>query len=167
MFNPGEGDTWKDSGIRSVLMSNAKSYDLSSEVMLTKQGSETDSEHIERIHSLFQHRQNQAINKLFDVLRKQRPVQSPTIPPSPSYDMYFNMSVAIAAVREQFQNWHNNRLFMAYLENVSTVMTRQPVLAVSIPRYVLTSPCEKNSLSDNPRHFQFAQHLRRRPAQYG
>jgi hypothetical protein len=153
VFNLDRGSTWKESAIRSTLLNNAKSYQSSAEARLPKQGSETNSQHASRIHSLFQHRQNQAINKLFDVLRQQWPVPSPSIPPSSDYDTYFNTSAAIIAVREHFRDWYSNRLFLEYLAHVSTIMTRQPALAVPSPRYILTSPYKKDSLGDDVRHF--------------
>jgi hypothetical protein len=115
VFNLGRGDTWKESDIRSTLMNNAKSYDSSAEARLPKKGSETNKQHAKRIYSLFQHRQNQAINKLFTVLKARWPVQNPTIPPSPEYDTYFTTSRAITAVEDHFKNWYNNRLFLEYL----------------------------------------------------
>jgi hypothetical protein len=61
-FNLDRGDTWKETDIRNDLINNAKSYDLSAEVRLPKQGPETNSYHANRIHSLFQHRKTQATN---------------------------------------------------------------------------------------------------------
>jgi hypothetical protein len=51
----------------------------------------------------------------------------------------------MTAVTAKFQTWHRNRLFMEYLEQSSTLMTRQEAIAVQAPRAVHVAPPRRHS----------------------
>ncbi|KAI4686606.1 uncharacterized protein J4E84_005887 [Alternaria hordeiaustralica] len=153
-FQLGEGHEYHEATIRAILQNRSKSFDTSEEARLPRQGAETKRQHHTRILLLFETRQNNAIQKFISDLQSQWPVRSPTVPSADEYSTYLNVTTAMTTVRSKFQHWFNNRLFMQYLHNLSTIMARQATSSVVVSPYLLTLPPIKNSrLNDDIRHY--------------
>jgi hypothetical protein len=152
-YDLSKGDSFNKTAIRNTVLSNTKAFADSDEAKLPKQESETEQQHHDRMLSTFQEKQTSAIQEFVYHLDEQWPIQSPITPLSSACDTYINVSTAMTDVRDKFQHWFSNCLFMDYLGRVSAVMARQAVSHVLAPRYLLTLPPNKSCLNDTTRHF--------------
>ncbi|KAH7388677.1 hypothetical protein BKA66DRAFT_569000 [Pyrenochaeta sp. MPI-SDFR-AT-0127] len=152
-FSLSRGDTWSTTEIRSVIQRTTKRYDDSAEARLPKQGSETNKQHLQRIHSLFQNRQNKATGEFLSNVQQQWPIRKPSRPLSTEIDTYLDTSAAMKEILVIFRVWWDNREFLKYLEKVSTAMSHQTVLGVYTPHYIIKLPTTKPILNDDVRYF--------------
>ncbi|KAF1941797.1 hypothetical protein EJ02DRAFT_490907 [Clathrospora elynae] len=153
VFDLARGDCFNSSEIRTIIQRGAKTYKSSAEAMLPKQGSETNQQHSNRIHTLFQQHQGGAMKTFLEDLQRQWPTQNPSAPASTEISTYFAPQAAIASIGDSFKAWFLNRQFLEYLEQLSAKLARQVTLGVPTPHYVLTLPTKENGLSDSVRHF--------------
>jgi hypothetical protein len=153
IFELARGHTWEDHQIRTILHDNAKSFDDSAEARLPKEESEDDEKHNARIQLLFHKQKDNAIRNCLNALEKQWPVRSPSMPVSSEHGTYLNLSSAITKIQETFEHWFNNRLFMEYLAQLSSIVARQKALGVPEPQYSFTPPIYQNSVDENDRTF--------------
>lgn len=147
------GNTWNASEIQSIIHRTMKSYSDSAEARLPRQGSETNKQHLSRIRSLFNNRQNAAAQNFLTALGQQWPVRQPAMPSLAETNTYLGTSAAMTNIRNKFKTWWDNREFLEYLNKVSMTMTHQTVLKISTSRYMFTAPTTKAILSDDVRHF--------------
>lgn len=144
-FDLSTGDRWQVKEIENAVRAARKAFDNSEEARLPKQGAETDQTHTDRLIRLYQSRQQTAENTFVTELERQWPVAKPVPPTSPNTHAYVNVSSAMSAITAKFQTWHRNRLFMEYLEQISTLMTRQEAIAVQAPPAVHVAPPRKHN----------------------
>ncbi|USP74172.1 hypothetical protein yc1106_01446 [Curvularia clavata] len=153
LFNLNMGDTFRAEQVRHVLRQNARSFDESDEAMLPRKDHESDRKHEQRIEALFHDRKEKAIERVVDVLRRQRLRQSPNVELKKEYTTYINLTKAMVNIRDCFQNWYNNHSFLDYLEQLGGIMACQKVFGVPSLHYYLTTPQNKARPSTNDRYF--------------
>jgi hypothetical protein len=144
-FDLSTGDSWQAKDIEDAVRAARKAFQDSEEARLPKLGAETNHEHNNRLTRLHQDRQETAEKTFVTELKRQWPVAKPVPPITLDTYTYFNVSNAMTAVTAKFQTWHRNRLFMEYLDQISTLMTRQEVIAVQAPRAIHIAPPRKDS----------------------
>jgi hypothetical protein len=147
-----DGEHFSRSKIYNTAESAAKKFENSTEARSPKKKSETDDQHSRRLRDLFQNRVEQAIQTFISGLEKQWPIDNPSTPTSQKINTYLNVSTAMTKVFEQFARWHSNRLFSMYLTNMESMVARQPVTSIPLPRHILKGPEKKRSMLNMPRY---------------
>ena len=132
-FDLSAGDRWQAKEIENAVRAAGKVFDDSEEAKLPKHGAETNQEHNDRLTRVYRSRQKTAEKRFVTELERQWPVAKPVPPTNPDAYTYVNVSSAMTAVTAKFQTWYRNRLFMEYLDQISTLMTRQEAIAVQAP----------------------------------
>ncbi|RMZ73552.1 very large low complexity [Pyrenophora seminiperda CCB06] len=143
-FHLSSGDFWQAQKIEKAVRASSGAFHNSEEAKLPKRGAETNREHEDRLIRLHQSRRAIAQNTFVTKLKRQWPVANPVPPTTSDTDTYVNVSSAMKAVTAQFQTWYHNRLFMEYLEQISTLMTRQEAIAVQVPCAICIAPPRKH-----------------------
>ncbi|RYO29176.1 hypothetical protein AA0111_g6158 [Alternaria arborescens] len=152
-YDLNQGHDFNKNAIWITVSNNTKDFTDSDEASLPKRESETERDHHKRMNAEFQKNKTKAIEEFVKNLKNQWPRQTPNVPSAVKYATYLNVSSAMTTIRNQFDRWFNNRLFMQYLDQLSAVMARQTVACVPAARYVLTLPPKKENLKDTDRHF--------------
>ncbi|KAI4913140.1 hypothetical protein J4E85_010873 [Alternaria conjuncta] len=163
-FELAKGHVFHQTTIENILHNNAKPFEDSREAMSPKSASETEEQHHNRMNSLFRQRKNSAIQNFVSGLKKQWPIQVPTLPQAAAIDTYVNVSDAMVTIRNHFYSWYDNHLFMEYLGKLSTIMARQVASPVVTPQHILTSPPKQPQLSDSTRHLSVLDVFALRPS---
>ncbi|KAG9186948.1 hypothetical protein G6011_10056 [Alternaria panax] len=148
-----QGHSFNENTIRRMVLNNTKAFRDSDEANLPKRELETEQQHHNRMNTAFQKNQTSAIRRFVSNLNDQWPSRSPVMPSATEYFNYLNVSSAMTIIRNQFQQWFNNRLFMQYLDQLSEIMAREAATHVPAVRYGLTSLLKKGHLDDTSRHF--------------
>ncbi|RAQ98973.1 hypothetical protein DDE82_008722 [Stemphylium lycopersici] len=155
-FHLFRGDKFKSEEIEMIIRSSAKSFDDSAEMRLPKTHDESDTAHESRVESLFNDRQNNAIQRFTNDLKAQGYTINPRTPSAAEYETYLRPSTAMPKVQQHFEEWFNNHRFLEYLGKLSDIMARQAASGVSSPSYRLALPQQKNCLGDGVRHVSIA-----------
>ncbi|KAF6803347.1 hypothetical protein CMUS01_15112, partial [Colletotrichum musicola] len=68
-------------------------------------------------------KKNEAVNGLVTCLKSQWPCRMPTVPSNheqwPFWNKYVNISAALPSIQLRFKEWHDNMLFVQYLERIA------------------------------------------------
>jgi hypothetical protein len=147
-FDLGRGSEWAHGEIQNIVWSATKSFEDSTEAAIPKLESENNSQHINRIRSLFKNRQNEAVDAFIDSLNRQWPVRKPTIPSAPAIKKYLNASKAMPEVTAKFKSWYRNRQFLDYLQQTSAAMAQQNVIAIIPPQPKLSVRLDTHRTED-------------------
>ncbi|KAI8936437.1 hypothetical protein NX059_006844 [Plenodomus lindquistii] len=153
MFELSVGKSFVASEIRDIAEQDVKSFDWSAEADFPKQDSETEQQHDNRIRSLFESRQNDAVQNFVTSLQNQWPVRKPVEPTDEGVSTYINAGLAMANVNSKFERWYDNQEFDRYLQNLEVTMARQPWTGISPVLYALSSPRPSLRLDDKARIF--------------
>jgi hypothetical protein len=68
-------------------------------------------------------------------------------------DKYVNTSEAMGGVTGKFKKWWQNRLFMAYLQQLSAVMAREGCIPIAPPPYMASPLLKKTIIKDTAKSF--------------
>jgi hypothetical protein len=119
---------------------------------LPSRSGETNLQHSRRRNALFRKNKTAASNEFMANLRRQWPCKIPTKPSGKNIETYLDMSVAMSRVIPSFATWHDNGLFLGYLDELSSVLARAPILNIPKPHYELEPSRQKQKLSDESRY---------------
>jgi hypothetical protein len=144
-FNLSKGSTWQQHEISMLVQSSAKSFDDSAEARIPKQGTETESQHINRIQTLFQERRDEAVRAFMTDLKLQWPIENPIAPTMPTIHTYIDVSSSMPSIKARYKTWHLNRRFEEYLQQTSDLMAKQNASVVARPQPVSSVLMRKNS----------------------
>ncbi|KUJ21678.1 uncharacterized protein LY89DRAFT_637548 [Mollisia scopiformis] len=110
---------------------------------LKKKPYEKNNQFVNRRQSEFQRNQDKALNALATALKEQWPCEVPTMPGQEqrkTIDAYMNVEQAVQLAKPRFKVWFENRRYLKYLEDISTVLSVQSVKPVPRPSYVKKVP---------------------------
>ncbi len=145
------GAVYGRSELQTIVQRAQKSYESSAEARMPKEGTETATQHLTRIRTLFQTRQAKEISDFLSAIQAQWPVREPVIPLSSQ--TYFDPSSVTSGIKGKFKRWWDNREFFQYLDQLSATMRGQVTIGTPTPRLVFEFPVKKLPLSDHVRQF--------------
>ena len=145
-FKLASGDTWRSNEIQSIVQRQLFGFKFSAESRLPRQSYETERQHLSRIESLFENRQDTAIQSFMDALQKQWPIRRLSTPNTAAISDFLDIRAAMKDISATCEDWYDNREFWEYLDHVSRLCARHPVIPVNQPGYVLPIPIEKETL---------------------
>ncbi|KAH7080409.1 hypothetical protein BKA63DRAFT_464782 [Paraphoma chrysanthemicola] len=152
-FDLSEGEICKAGTIKGYAEKAKKKFNGSSESKMPKQTLETNAQHSTRIRALFNSNSSGAVQSFTSSLCSQWPCSQPIAPNTAAIETYVKVSDAMTTTSEKFTAWYNNRQFSHYLENLSAMVARLPVVAIPSPRNKLTAPERKFSLKNATHSF--------------
>ena len=152
-FHLSKGSTWKPKEIETVIRNVCNGFDDSEEAKLPKVGSETNKQHIDRISALYRSHRDVAVGAFVADMNRQWPSANPSSPAAPEIPRYIDVSAAMRGITANFEAWYCNRQFVAYLQQMSALMTRQNVSAIQLPSPLHSAPPQKPKLEDARKMF--------------
>lgn len=152
-FSLRDGHTWDGDKIRQVITLHSKGLEQSPESQLPVEASDSKSQHLEKINSIFKQKFHIAMTKFLDSLKRKWPTNRPAKPSSSEISSYFNMQEAMNAVTEKYSAWNSNRLFLSYLGKVSKLIASQKVESILAPCYLTAVPAQSQLLDKAARYY--------------
>lgn len=152
-FNLAAGDTWRSDEIQSIVQRQLLPFCVSTESRLPRQGHETEQQHLSRIRSLFQNRQDTATKSFMVALQQQWPVRRLSTPTSAAISKSLDVSAAMEEILVKCKDWYDNRELWQYLDRVSRLCAHHAVSLINQPRYILPMPIKKEALPYRLRKF--------------
>jgi hypothetical protein len=144
-FDLGEGRVWVQSVIGDIVWKATKTFDDSAEAKTPKSGSETNSQHINRIEALFRSRRDGVVQAFIADLKRQWPCREPISPYSAEISRYLVVSQAMPQVTAKFSSWYCNGQFLDYLQQTSTAMAQHNIIAIVPPQPTIGVRLKVNS----------------------
>ncbi|KAL5118323.1 hypothetical protein ACEQ8H_003833 [Pleosporales sp. CAS-2024a] len=151
IFHLVNGSTLVASEIETIIMNAAKTFDDSTEARMPKKASETEWDHHNRLKNLFETRKDAVVQDLVAELQRQWPTNRPTIRSSATVLKYVDIQDAIPRIKAKFKTWYDNRQFLQYLQDTSTLMAQQRELSITCPRPPSGVPSIPNNTSGSRR----------------
>jgi hypothetical protein len=151
-FDLSEGETVKYSELRDIMEENARSFDNSPDAVLPKLARETDNECQERRANQYEKNLSTIIDSFTRLLENQWPCEKPLASSTHNANAYLDVSGAMERVREKFKTWYDNRRFYKYLNEVTSVFSRQMVSNVPSPRFTIVTPSRQPTVAEIVRY---------------
>lgn len=139
MLTPGvdfclqEGDTVKQSSVRTIINSHLNPLSHSPESRLDRKTEENSKAYRARQQGSYQRNQNAAVEKLVEHVVRKFPaslLDHPEHGEAKKLGGYIDVSSAVAAIRSPFRMWYENHLFSLYLARFEKVIKEQPLSSV-------------------------------------
>ncbi|CAO2650553.1 Nn.00g018450.m01.CDS01 [Neocucurbitaria sp. VM-36] len=139
--------------IEGVVKLFTKSISACPQGKMPREDFETQQQHAKRTNTLFVQKQEAAIAEFVAFLKsKWLRNKPPPAPKSTEISTYLHVNTAMASIREKFKTWHDNKLFLKYLQQISRELTRLEVIPISAPVYCFAPPVADNSKTNDARY---------------
>ncbi|KAK1974854.1 hypothetical protein LZ30DRAFT_810521 [Colletotrichum cereale] len=111
-------------------------------VNLERSKNETDYLHYQRRLALFEKKRDRAVTSLMDVLTKQWPCSTPTIPPkhvdATLWRQYMRLDAIVSDIAPLFKTWHDNLQFKRYIQEITGKIPSR-IVTQDFPRPLLVT----------------------------
>jgi hypothetical protein len=151
-FNLSAGENAIYDKLRKRVQKTERPFHMSPDAALPRLSGENENQCRKRRANSHKKNLPAAIDTFTRLLHNQWPCEKPRTPTTENANAYFNVSSAMEKVRQKFKTWYDNRIFYQYLNEVTSVLARQRVSDVPMPRLSVVTPLRPLTTTEDVRY---------------